>query len=102
MHQFISELKANLMTITKFENGSTLRFLSIAAEILIAANTDPKGTTLEEICRNYKTPVSSQECLKNLSELRLLHHNKKKNTFKPTKRGDSFLNDYKRLQAQLI
>jgi predicted transcriptional regulator len=90
------------MAITKFENGSTLRFLSIAAEILKAANTDPKGTTLEGICKNYNTPVSPQECLENLSELRLLQHNKKENTFKPTKKGKSFLNDYKRLQAQLI
>lgn len=90
------------MTITKFEDGSTLKFLSVAAEILTVANMDPKSMTLEGICRNHKTPLSPQECLENLCELRLLQYDDKENTFRTTRKGKDFLEDYERLRAQLI
>ncbi len=89
------------MATMKFKDGSTLRYLSVTAEMLSAAKIGPKSMNLVDLCRDSNMPMAQHEFLASLCNLGLLKHDRKQDTFKTTKKGNDFLDDYEKLQSQL-
>jgi predicted transcriptional regulator len=89
------------VSITKFGDGSALGSLSLTAELVMATNGSKKSAKdLSHIFRTYNVSASlEEEYLSNLCILGLLTQVGR--IFKTTKKGEGFLEDYKRLQSEL-
>ncbi len=85
----------------RFKDGSSLRFLSLAADVLKVTIKGADSLAVMDACKSHIPSTYAQDYLARLHKLGLLDYDRKTNKFKTTKRGVKFLQDYKKLQVQL-
>jgi predicted transcriptional regulator len=85
----------------RFKDGSSLKFLSLAADVLKVTMEGADSSEVIDICKNHIPSTYAQHYLARLHKLGLLNYNRKDNRFKTTRKGMKFLQDYRKLQVQL-
>jgi predicted transcriptional regulator len=89
------------MATSRFSEGSSLRLLSLAADLLNATLKGADSMTVAEILKHHIPTPISQDYLARLYKLGLLAYDKENNSFRTTRKGTRFLQDYKKFQRQM-
>lgn len=85
----------------RFKDGSSLKFLSLAADVLKVTLKGANSSEVMDACKNHIPTTYAQNYLARLHKLDLLEYDKKEDRFKTTRKGMKFLQDYKKLQVRL-